>query len=239
MSFRFGEFKDWAPVISKVVWPIFIVVMLVIFGGEIKRLYNLLLKEVEKGRSLEIADIIRLGERAKATTITELSVESMPIEAIGGAGAVAEKSTYEFLHKLKDRLRSSPLQRIDVLLVTDGKRYSSELLKEYISSLGIRFIVFTKRQYFDGWIDAGIFTGQLRPRTTYSYPKLKSEIVGISSEHVRPNVSAKQVLEKMQVLHIDSIPVVDAQGKFMFFSNRGEILAKLIATMILEEKTPE
>jgi hypothetical protein len=43
----------------------------------------------------------------------------------------------------------------------------------------------------------------------------------------------------MQDNHIDALPVVDITGKLLFFVNRGEILAKLMTNLILEEKKPE
>jgi len=40
----------------------------------------------------------------------------------------------------------------------------------------------------------------------------------------------------MQELHFDSIPVVDIDKRWLFFANRGEILARLMTTIILEKQ---
>jgi hypothetical protein len=46
----------------------------------------------------------------------------------------------------------------------------------------------------------------------------------------------RQVLEKMQEFHLDSLPVVDSGGKWLFFANREEILARLMTTIIIPAK---
>ena len=59
---------------------------------------------------------------------------------------------------------------------------------------------------------------------------------GISKHSVKPGASAKDVLEKMQELHINSIPVVDKKMRWQFFANRGEVLAHLMSSLILADK---
>ena len=51
--------------------------------------------------------------------------------------------------------------------------------------------------------------------------------------YIKPTASTKQVLEKMQELHIDSMPVVDENKQWKFFANREEILARLMTTILL------
>jgi len=41
-----GDFKNWSPIISKLIWPIFIVIILIVFSGEVSKIYNLVLEEV-------------------------------------------------------------------------------------------------------------------------------------------------------------------------------------------------
>ena len=60
-------------------------------------------------------------------------------------------------------------------------------------------------------------------------------IIGIQKVSVKPNDAAKHVLEKMQSLHMDSIPVVGEDKHWLFFANRGEILARLMTSIILEK----
>jgi CBS domain-containing protein len=59
---------------------------------------------------------------------------------------------------------------------------------------------------------------------------------GIRKYYVEPGTSAKEVLEKMQELHIDSIPVVDENKRWLFFANRGEILANLMTSILLSKE---
>ena len=61
-------------------------------------------------------------------------------------------------------------------------------------------------------------------------------IAGISKEYIKATDTAFQVLKKMQSLHVDNLPVIDANKNFMFFINRGEILSTLMTTIILEEQ---
>jgi CBS domain-containing protein len=74
------------------------------------------------------------------------------------------------------------------------------------------------------------------PDIYLEYGELKSQTIGLNMESVTPESSAKQVLAKMQDLHIDSIPVVNADGAWLFFANREEILASLISKIILEKE---
>jgi len=248
MATGLGDFKNWSPIISKIIWPIFIVIILIVFSGEVSKRYNLVLEEViEKGRSLEVGSFFKLGESARETPVAKLAQKDLPIEAIGGGqeSGVIEKASIELLYTLKNNLSSSPLQKMDVLLVTDAKIYSNDALEKYIASLGVRFILFQKLGKFDGWIDSGKFAGQLRagifarellPKQIYSYTELKLIIAGISKEYIKATDTAFQVLKKMQSLHVDNLPVIDANKNFMFFINRGEILSTLMTTIILEEQ---
>jgi len=45
--------------------------------------------------------------------------------------------------------------------------------------------------------------------------------------------SAKKVLQKMQQMHIENLPIVK-NSRFSFFVNCGEILSSLISTYILD-----
>ncbi|MCK4827897.1 hypothetical protein KA005_69855, partial [bacterium] len=195
----------------------------------------------------EVGSFFKLGESAKETPVTKLAQKDLPIEAIGGGqeSGVIEKASTELLYTLKNNLRNFPLQKMDVLLVTDAKSYSSDALEKYIASLGVRFILFQKSGKFDGWIDSGKFAGQLRagifarellPKQTYSYNELTSRIEGVSKEYLNATDTAFEVLKKMQSLYVDNLPVIDANKNFMFFINRGEILSALMTTIILEEE---
>jgi hypothetical protein len=71
-------------------------------------------------------------------------------------------------------------------------------------------------------------------RATLSYPVLKNRIAGISIEAANYTDSAKDVLERMQDLHVENLPIVKNK-EFIFFANRGEILSSLISSYILEQ----
>jgi hypothetical protein len=43
------EKQDWVQLISKLVWPLFIVIFLVIYDQETKEVYNVLLKGIKSG----------------------------------------------------------------------------------------------------------------------------------------------------------------------------------------------
>jgi hypothetical protein len=47
--------------------------------------------------------------------------------------------------------------------------------------------------------------------------------------------SAKQVLQKMQKLHLENLLIVK-DNHFVFFANRGEILSSLMTSYILEPR---
>ena len=69
--------------------------------------------------------------------------------------------------------------------------------------------------------------------------QLKENTVGISNQRVGPTESARQVLWKIQDFNMESLPVEDENDKWLFFANRGEILANLMTTLMLEEKLEE
>jgi CBS domain-containing protein len=150
---------------------------------------------------------------------------------------VIRKGSSSHLIKLQQKLRDNPLKTINTLLLPDRITYSVDLLKQYITTLGLRFVVFQQSGKFDGWIPASTFVAQLpEDRDTVEYAVLRDRIIGISKQTVSPNDSAKKVLGKMQELHIDFIPVVDTDQRWLFFANRGEILARLMTTIILEKQ---
>ena len=129
--------------------------------------------------------------------------------------------------------------KINALLVTDDIRsYSVKLLKAYVATLGLRYVVFQQNNRFTGWMNSGPFVAQLpsdpEDNMTIPFSRLAS-MKGISKHSVEPGTSAKDVLEKMQELGFDSIPVVDENMRWQFFANRGEILAHLMSSLILAE----
>jgi hypothetical protein len=235
-----NKLSDWIPLITKLVWPLIIVVSLVVFHQQAAQIYNIVLNSMKSGRSVEIGGFLKLGEAATNTQISDLAFEDISIKGIGGAAGVVRKSSGSHLLTLQQEIRNNPLKTINTLLLPDNTNYSVDLLKQYVGTLGLKFVVFQQRGRFDGWISASTFIAQLPAQnTTLDYDQLKARVVGINQQTVNPELSAKEVLEKMQQLHIDSIPVVDAKQRWLFFANRGEILARLMTTMILQEKNQQ
>jgi len=219
------------------VWPFFIIVLLLIFNRQATEIYDVLLSGAQSGRSVEIGGFLKLGEAANQTEIADLSHNNdLSISGIGGSSGVVRKGSTTDLERLQEELRDNPSNNINTLLLPDGIVYSVDLLKQYISTLGLQFVVFQQGDQFDGWISSTAFVAQLpENRNSVNYSDLRNRIVGVNEQTVRPNDSAKIVLQKMQELHIDSMPVVDTDKRWLFFANRGEILARLMTTIILEK----
>jgi CBS domain-containing protein len=228
--------NNWIPLITKLVWPFFVVILLLIFNRQVGEVYSIVLSGIKSGRSVEIGGFLKLGEAANQTKIGDLSHNDISIKGIGGQGGVVRKGTGSHLRKLQRELQENPLKTINTLLLPDKITYSVDLLKQYISTLGLRFVVFQRSGKFDGWISSSTFVAQLpEDKDTADYNELRGRIIGVNEQTVRPNDSAKEVLGKMQELHFDSIPVVDSAKRWLFFANRGEILARLMTTIILEK----
>jgi hypothetical protein len=246
MTTKSGGLKEFVPLLTKLVWPIFIIIMLFIFMDEIQEFYSIAKKRIVGGASIKIAGFLELGQQAGATEITNLSLSNIPIEAIGGAANTAEKESLNALVKLREDLRKSPNKRVDTLKIDDTKKYSPTLLKDYVSTLGMRYILFQHGGKFDGWIESGIFISQLPllfpgappdelDKAILNYNKIREEIAGISTQFVKSTDTAKKVLAKMQELHVDNLPILKGD-QFLFFANRGEILSSLISSLIIEQK---
>jgi hypothetical protein len=70
--------------------------------------------------------------------------------------------------------------------------------------------------------------------TSDSYPNLMPSIIGIRKESVQSSATAKDALQLMQELHIDSVPVLDSIDRWLFFANREEILARLMTSILVD-----
>jgi hypothetical protein len=227
--------KDWIPLVNKLVWPVFIVLLLLAFQTQVRETYNVLLDSMKAGRSIKVGGFLELGELAKDTRISQLSFENISIEGVGGSEGVVRKGSVSYLEKLQAELRQNPSRRIDTLLVTDDLSYSPELIRKYIGTLGLRFVVFQMGDRFDGWISSTTFVAQLTGQEgMLSYSDLRSGIIGIRNESVQSSATAKAVLQMMQKMHVNSVPVLDANDKWLFFANREEILARLMSSILIQ-----
>lgn len=181
---------------------------------------------------------------ASKTEINKLVFPDLPVEAIGGSADAVRKASGRALQTLQRELRNSPYRRVDTLMIDSSEQYSPSLLKDYINTLGVKFIVFRKNGTFDGWIEAGLFLNQFisrlnitpedTDRLTIPYDGLRQGIVGISTKAVQATDTVRNVLREMQEEHTENLPVLES-NRFKFFANRGEILANLISNFILRE----
>lgn len=239
-----GKENGWFGLAGTLVWPIFIVVLMLVFSSESAEIYGILKERIKSGSALKVG-LLEIGEQASKTEISSLVFPDLPVEAIGGPAEAVRKASGPALQRLQKELEKTPYRRVDTLIVDSKVIYSPTLLKDYINTLGVRFVVFRKNGLFDGWIEAGLFLNQLISKlnmpeerlkqVTIPYEKLRRDIVGISNKAVQAKDSARTVLQVMQKGHTENLPVLDGQT-FKFFANRGEILANLISNFILKEK---
>jgi len=231
-----NKIVEWSPLLTKLVWPFFIIFALIIFNKEARELYDILLTSIKSGRSVEIGGFLKLGEAADKTKISELSANNIPIKGIGGSEGVIRKGSRRHLILLQEELKRDPSKNINTLLLPNNILYAPSLLKEYIATLGLKYVVFQRNGKFDGWISSSVFVAQLpKGINSVRYDNLKQEIVGIRKEMVNDDSTVTNVLEQMQELHIDSIPVVDKNERWLFFANRGEILARMMTNIMLKK----
>jgi hypothetical protein len=235
--------KDWIPLFNKLVWPVIIGILLLVFHDETSEIYRTTLDRIRKGSPLKVG-FFELGSIATKTEIKDLSLNNLSIEGPEGverSGGVT-KGSFLALDRLQRELAESPKKSINTLLISDSiERYSVRLLKDYIGTLGLKYVVYQNNGRFDGWMFSGTFGAQLPSEdesTIITFDRLRS-FAGISQHHVSPDASAREVLEKMQELHVDSLPVVDKEMRWRFFTNRGEILARLMTSIIFSEEKQE
>jgi hypothetical protein len=227
--------KDWIPLVNKLVWPICIVLLLLVFQSQVREIYKVLLDAMKAGRSIKVGGFLELGELAKDTQISQLSFDNISIEAVGGSEGVVRKGSVSYLEKLQEELRMNPARKIDTLLITDDISYSTDLIRKYIGTLGLRFVVFQRSDKFDGWINSTALVAQISGNEgIMSYSDLRSSVIGIRTEYVQSNATAKEVLQLMQELHVDSVPALDTNDRWLFFANREEILARLMTSILIE-----
>ena len=129
MEDREVSIKDFMPLVEKLIWPVFIVIMIVSFRGEARDLYGILKKRLSEGASIKIGGFLELGEKASQTEIGQLGFANLRIEAIGGPAEAVSKESFGTLDRLRQEIKAAPNRRIDTLRVDDGKLYSPALLK--------------------------------------------------------------------------------------------------------------
>lgn len=71
--------KDWIPLINKLVWPVIVGIVLLIFHSEVGEMYDLTVNRIKSGGSIEIGGFFKLGDRATNTEIKDLSDANLSI----------------------------------------------------------------------------------------------------------------------------------------------------------------
>ena len=235
------------PFLTEMIWPIFIIFIILIFKEQISSFVDVIKIAVKSGRSLSIGDWVTIGESTSIQDVedqygTQLNIGSdIPMEAVEEYEMHIQKGSSEFLNQAKARLRADPSLHFDVLLVKDNMIYSNKVLDRYINSLGIKYVVFINNNHFEGWIDARIFNSQLPPpdtECTYSYDSLKAEITGIRIDQVSSQESAIDVLRKMTLTSLSSLAVIEGTT-FRFMTSREAILSKIVTAALLINQRQE
>jgi len=240
-----SEFSKWVPFFSESIWPIFFLFLIFVFKDQIGSAYIEILEAIKEGRPIKIGDWFSIGER---TTISQLvankqDMESGTFELTASDMSQNEdevvKGSYEKLNRIQERIRLNPGIRIKVLEVKDNVNlFSTDMLKKYISTLGIRYVVFKTNDKFDGWIEASAFVAQLPLGELFKYNKLKIHIAGVLTDSIPKNENAISILKKMEEKNLDSLAVVE-NGKFLFMVSRGFILSKLMTKSLFKSNDKE
>lgn len=231
--------KDWVPFFSSLVTPVFVIILILWFRGDVADFIGIVKKAVgEQERSLEIGDWIKIGERARTTEISKLDLGDISVslaEYDDYEEWVIEKGDESLIYKLREESEKHGGRPVDVMILKEGIRYSSTVLEKYVSLLGVKYILFMGDGEFDSWIPSGLFMGQLRSHALYSYEDLKSKIIGLRKEHAYPSSTASEVLQQMQDSRTDHIAIITKPGKYLYMVSKQDILAKLVSAMILSE----
>lgn len=222
--------KDLAPLLGKLIWPIFICILLIIYSEKIEGIY----KMVTEGRSLEIAGMFKVGEKIKNSEIKNFAPDDFSVEAIIKDENEINKSSSNKLFQLQDKLRRSKTNSIDILNIRNNKTYDKELLQDYIISLGVNKIVFINNGKFDGWIASSLLLRQLMALNTdnLKYNEIKDFLVGIRTDSVLPSAKTSEVLIKMKENNQNEIAVVK-DDTFKYIINRRDILTLLITNSLM------
>jgi hypothetical protein len=169
----------------------------------------------------------------KLTTESAASFQSggLSVDVVGGSGDILEKGS------LQNLLQVPAGRRIELLGLSQGGRYSGELLLGYLSRISPNFVIFRSPQKLDGWIEASVLAAQIAKSDLYTYEELLRVIHGIHTESIAKTATARQALERMQELHFDHLPAVDSEGHFQFMLSRDEILAKVVTSVVLAGST--
>jgi len=237
--------KDWIPLINKLVWPVILILIILIFLGEVKEFYGIIKQRVQSGAEVSIGGMFHLGQLAKDTSLESLS-KNISIrsssEGVAGIERVmgVTKGGVSHLEKLQYELREDKIN-LNALLITEKyDRYSISLLKQYISSLSLKYIVFEYNDKFKGWMYSSAFVSQFPDNQSTiqlnNFNLVKNKFLRVNTESIEIGDTAKDALQLMKLKGIDSLAVVDKNEKWLFFVEREQILADLISALMFDKK---
>lgn len=223
----------WIPLIQQLIWPLFIVLLILFNRGRFEQLVD----SVIKGRAVEIGGLIKIGEGLQNTEIKTVGSGDFSMEAVEGDDIMIEKGGGQELQRLQQKLASGEITKINNMLIRTDKVYVPEMLLKYISSLGIKYIIFENDQKYDGWISASAFSGQLLSMYQHDrlyYNDLKARIRGINTSSVQDTAKTSTVLELMKSEKTDEVAVLKGT-KFRYLVSKQDILTTVISKVLLEE----
>lgn len=224
----------WIPMLQQLIWPVFIVLILIVFREKVEGLYTLIVERVSAGGSLKIGNWLEIGETIKTTEIQKFAKDDLTVDAFEGDEEMITKGGTGKLNELQDKLRNNVIKHIDVMALTNNLHYSKKMVLKYISVLGIKQVVFINNGNFDGWMESSVFTGQIFnvPVDYLPYSELVQSLAGIQKSKVGPKEKTDEVLRFMKKEGIENVPVVDGNN-FKYFVNKSDILATLVSNALL------
>tara|TARA_B100000497_G_C7684883_1_gene414900 strand:- start:31 stop:693 length:663 start_codon:yes stop_codon:yes gene_type:complete len=210
----------------------FVVIVLVVFQDKVNGLYDQVTKE---GRGIKVGNLIEISQSIKNTEIQTFASQDLSIESVQNNFRVETKGGGGQLQLIKENIENSNLKNIDALRITSDKIYIRELLLDYVSTLGVKYILFENNGQFDGWMSSSIFSGQLletEGNSRFRYNKLKNEFAGLQNDQIKPETKTSEVLKTMKAKGLDDIAVVE-DGMFKYMINKQVIINELVANALL------
>jgi hypothetical protein len=228
----------WIPILQQLIWPVFIILILIVFKEKVTGLYNLVIDRVSAGGSLKIGNWLEIGETIKTTEIRTFAKDELTVDAFEGDDEMITKGGTAKLYELQEKLRNQVIKHIDVMAITNNLHYSKEMLLKYVAVLGIKQIVFIKNGKFDGWMESSVFTGQVFNFhvNSFNYTDLMDNLAGIEKSKVNPQTKTDEVLKFMKQEGLENVPVIE-DNQFRYFVNKSDILATLVSNAILASDT--
>ena len=243
------ELKDWIPLISKLVYPIIALIIVLIYSSEISDFYNKKIMDENSDVKLEVAGFgLEIKQKAKQTIVGELGFSNLGLQAISNsefhpnteedANNFVTKSTS---HELKVLIESNTEKTtFETLILVSRKQFSLKLLRSYINQLGIKYVVFIEDGEYLGLIESKLFINQFFEfDRILGFNDLLSETVGKETTFLRDNSTVLDILKVMNEKNLSQVAIVDEQKKLSYIVEREAMISKLVASIITETENKE